>query len=71
MKNFATLILLFLACANNHSIADNKVKLIDHEMTDQTEAWEAYSYRAQIFKFLGKTKEAQSGNENARILQNK
>ena len=71
MKNFATLILLFLTCANNHSIADNKVKLIDHEMTDQTEAWEAYSYRAQIFKLLGKTKEAQSGNENARILQNK
>lgn len=71
MKNFATLILHFLACANNHSIADNKVKLIDHEMTDQTEAWEAYSYRAQIFKLLGKTKEAQSGNENARILQNK
>ncbi len=35
------------------------------------ENWEAYSYRAQIYKLLGKTKEAQSDNENARILQNK
>ena len=49
MKHFATLILLFLTCANNHLIADNKVQLIDHEMTDQTENY--FLRLANDFKF--------------------
>ncbi len=49
MKHFATLILLFLTCANNHLIADNKVQPIDHEMTDQTENY--FLRLANDFKF--------------------
>ena len=49
MKHFATLILLFLTCANNHLIADNKVQPIDYEMTDQTENY--FLRLANDFKF--------------------
>lgn len=49
MKNFATLILLFLTFANNNLIADNKVQTIDHEMTDQTES--CFLRLANDFKF--------------------
>ena len=49
MKNFAKLILLFLTFANNRLVADNKVELIDHEMTDQTESY--FLRLANDFKF--------------------
>jgi len=49
MKNFATLILLFLTFANNHLVADNKVEPIDHEMTDRTESY--FLRLANNFKF--------------------
>ena len=49
MKNFATFILLFLTFADNHSFADNKVELIDHETTDQTESY--FLRLANDFKF--------------------